>query len=499
MRHWLIVLLCLLIVAIRGAVSSAQPSTVDPAKTIAALESVLVEVIARVEPCVVAVSRVGPRPTANPNQDLFDAFRRVAPTDPSVAVVGAGVFIDSSGLILTHYLAVRDGAEHTIILTNGNRYPATIRAADPRSGLAVLAVDPAAGSAKQSLSHVPSPANFPTIRFGDATSLRKGQFVIAIGNPYAIQADGQATASWGIITNLARKAPPETNFNNAPGPSGDFRTTLHHLGTLIQTDAKLGWSTGGGALVNLQGELIGLTTNAATIAGHEQPAGYAIPMNSTMRRIIETLKEGREVEYGLLGVGFGQTTLAVDSGNRYRLSVSQIYEGSPAARAGLRPGDVITRIGDQYVDDIDKVQLAVSSLPPETVTKIEYSRNGQPATTNVKLAKLAVSGRIIASHRPKPWLGLRVDYATTLDAVALAQAIASGAYDPAGCVLVTEVEPQSVAWQAGVRPGMFISHVGNERVTTPAEFYRKAHSLGSKFKIRLTQPITTTKELELTQ
>src|SRR4029079_1686490 len=88
-----------------------------------------------------------------------------------------------------------------------------------------------------------APDSFPTIKFGDAASVRTGQFVVAIGNPYAIQTDGQPTASWGIVTNLARKAPSGTNFNDAPGLGGDYRTTLHHLGTLIQTELTLAFTS----------------------------------------------------------------------------------------------------------------------------------------------------------------------------------------------------------------------------------------------------------------
>jgi serine protease Do len=183
---------------------------------------------------------------------------------------------------------------------------------------------------------------------GDAAKLRKGQFVIAIGNPYAVATDGQPTASWGIVTNLARKAPPNFNFNDAPGPLGDYRTTLHHLGTLIQTDARLGWSAGGGALVNLHGELVGLTTTAATIAGHEQPAGYAIPINATFRRIIDELKAGREIEYGMLGVSFN-TRLESTANSPSEVAIADVFPGSPADRAGLVRGDVVTHIGDTRV------------------------------------------------------------------------------------------------------------------------------------------------------
>jgi S1-C subfamily serine protease len=334
------------------------------------------------------------------------------------------------------------------------------------------------------------------MRFGDAGLLHKGQFVVAIGNPYAIQADGQPTASWGIVTNLARKAPAGTNFNDAPGPAEDYRTTLHHLGTLIQTDAKLGFSAAGGALINLRGELIGLTTTAATIAGHEQPAGYAIPLNAAMRRVIDTLKQGREVEYGMLGVGFSPAPLEAANTSGGRLTLSQVFPGSPAAKAGLAAGDIVTRVAERPVSDVDSIQLAISMMPPSSATKVEYMRGGQPATTHVTLAKLAVPGTKIATVRPPAWQGIRVDYSTALDASELQRMMASPAFDPEGCVLVAEVQDGSVAWKAGVRSGMFISHVGGKRVTTPAEFNAAARTIGHRFDIRLTQPVESEPDKE---
>jgi serine protease Do len=237
----------------------------------------------------------------------------------------------------------------------------------------------------------------------------------------------------------------------------------------------------------MRGELIGLTTTAATIAGHEQPAGYAIPIDATTRRIIDTLKQGREVEYGMLGVGFGQLASEPANIKGSRLTLVQVFAGGPAARAGLATGDIVTRVADQPVDDVDSVQLAVSNLPPSTKTKIDYVHGGQPATTSVTLAKLAVAGKKIASVRPAAWRGIRVDFATALEAAELTQAASSGAIDPEGCVLVAEVEEKSAAWNAGVRKGMFISQVGGKRVTTPAEFQAAAKTVGDKLDIRLTQ------------
>jgi S1-C subfamily serine protease len=491
------------LLAIGPAIALAQsPADRDSTAVLTAIERTLVDAIARAEPSVVAVSRTAASNSAADSQDagpnLFQDLRLNDSADATGSVTGTGVIIDPSGLVLTHYLAVRDGDKHEVTTIDGKTHEAIIRAADPRSALAVLAIQPAGSPRRPGNSDAPGvqPASFSAIPLGDAQKLRKGKFVIAIGNPFAIQSDGQPTASWGIVTNLARKAPANTNFNDAPGPNGDYRTTLHHLGTLIQTDAKLGWSAAGAALVNLQGELVGITTTAATIAGHEQPAGYAIPLNTTFQRIIKALKEGREVEYGMLGITFDNFPSEPGRGHHRTamvgprpVTVGNVLSGTPAARAGLQTGDKITRVAGQAVDDIDLMQLVVSSLPPSTSTTIEYERGGRAAKTNATVAKLAVTGKTIATARPDAWRGIRVDYSTALEGQVLVEAIASGAYDAQGCVLVSEVEPESEAWRAGVRPGMFISHVGNKRVSTPDEFRAATTDVGSKFDIRLTRPV----------
>ena len=473
-----------------GLAQSPRESAPADSAAVAQLQKAIEDAIARAEPSVVAISRTTPPKAAEaerPPNDLFATLRQSQRPDNAAAIVGAGVIIDEAGLVLTQYLCVHEGDIHFVTTADRMTYPATIRAADARSGLAVLAIDakssPAADVAK------PAPSRFPAIRFGDADSLRKGQFVISIGNPFAIKADGQATASWGIVANLAQKAPAGANLNDSPGPANDYRTTLHHLGTLIQTDAKLGWSAGGGALVNLRGELVGLTTTAATIAGHEQPAGYAIPMNAAFRRIINTLKDGREVQYGMLGVGFGQQPFEASGARGSQLVLLQVYPGSPAARAGLAAGDSVTQIGGKPVRDFDDVLLAVSLLPPASTTSVTYVRGGRPATAQLTLAKLAPSGRNIVTKWPERWRGMRVDYALALGAADLAQAVASGAYDPNGCVLVRDVEEGSVAWKAGVRKGMFINKIGGQRVSTPAEFHAATRKVGPTFDVHLTLPI----------
>ncbi len=126
------------------------------------------------------------------------------------------------------------------------------------------------------------------IVLGDASTLKKGQIAIALGNPYAIARDGQASASWGIIANIARKAAPLTSEDG----TRKQKDKLYHFGTLIQTDAKLNLGTSGGALVNLKGEMIGLTTSMAAISGYEQAAGYAIAVDDVFRQALRVASGG---------------------------------------------------------------------------------------------------------------------------------------------------------------------------------------------------------------
>lgn len=488
----IVLLAFILALAVRPQAVVAQPAhpggrPAEPGAraTVAALEQTLVDVIARAERSVVAVARAVRAEAAARESPLMppieDPFGDLRPSRRQVDVLhttAAGVIIDPAGLILTEYLAVRDGDRHTVTAVDGTEYPATIKAADPRSGLAVLSLE--AADDRQ-------PGSLPSIPFGDASQLRKGQFVIAIGNPYAIRSDGEPTASWGIVTNLARRAPDGANLNDVPGALGDYRTTIHHLGTLVQTDAKLGWSAGGGALINLRGELVGLTTTVATIAGHEQPAGYAVPLDDVVRRIIDTLKEGREVEYGLLGVTFRPRDAVATTQQSGAVVISQVVPGSPAARAGLQPGDVITQVAGRRTDDVDAIQLAISTIPPSQPVSIGIERANRPATLTVMLAKLSVPGKKIVTQHPPSWRGMRIDFATAIDQQMLAQRIASGGLDEGGSVAVTAVEPDSPAWRAGLRPGMFISHVGKKRVTTPDEFRAAVEAAGTTWHLRLTE------------
>ncbi len=487
--------------AAMGPVRSISAQAAKDIEATRALERTLVEAIAQTEQSVVAVSRakllpaqVGRQPPLRlrMNGQRIDgrgipqpvppdplAQLRAAPRTMSPHAFGAGVLI-GDGLVLTQYLVVDPSDAHIVTDIHGTQHKATIRAMDPRSGLAVLAITEDSKTLQ----------NLPSLAFGRAEDLLKGQFVIAIGNPFAIQSDGQATVSWGIISNTARKAPSGENLNNAMGHDGTYRTTLHHFGSLIQTDARLGWNASGGALVTLDGKLVGITTTTSTIAGHERPAGYAIPMNEVMRRVVAKLREGREPEYGLLGVAFNRNLAESPVTGEPGIAISSTYRGSPAAKAGLAGGDLILRIAGKPTIDPDSLQLVVNSLEPGSSARIEFERAGEPQQTELRLGKAYVPGEKVVTNKPKAWRGLRVDFATAVPASVLQAASREGRLDPEGCVVVSEVEEGSVSWRSGVRPYVYISHVGGKRVASPEEFVAATEGASDSVKIRFTQPLT---------
>ena len=175
--------------------------------------------------------------------------------------------------------------------------------------------------------------------------------------------------------------------------------SLHQYGTLIQTDARLNLGTSGGALVNLKGEMVGLTTSLAAMSGYEQPAGFAIPVDEAFRKAVETLKQGRLPDFGFLGVQPEHLSLAERQQGKFGAQVLRVVPGTPAD-AGLHPEeDIITHVNGEKVYDKNTLFRELSRLPAETHVALTLER-GDPLrqrrrtiTADVVLSKKYVDDR----------------------------------------------------------------------------------------------------------
>ncbi|HEY7315607.1 MAG TPA: trypsin-like peptidase domain-containing protein, partial [Gemmataceae bacterium] len=329
----------------------------------------------------------------------YSALARLNLSDPNIVPesYGSGIVIDARlGLILTLAHVVRHATKIYVRLPGGRGSWADVHAADARSDLAVLRL----------IDRVP---NLKALKLGDGDKLRKGDFLLSLSNPFAAGfSDGSPSASWGIVSNLRRRS---TGMLSEVEPERrTSRLPLHCFGTLIQTDTRLNLGCSGGALLNLQGELVGLTSSLAGIAGGETPGGFAVPLNAPMRRIIEVLRQGEEVEYGFLGV-----TLMPDNTSEGHVAIDGVLPGGPALLGGLKGGrsELILSVNGTPVHNNDELFLAIGLNLAGSEVRVEAADRAQGAKwiRTVKLAKFPVTIEpVIASKRPKPRAGLRVDW-----------------------------------------------------------------------------------------
>ncbi len=435
------------------ALIAQQKPDPTPLDIVSSLETVVADAIAKAEPSVVAIAREktgkgdettavrgrNPAPPPAPEGGIGLGGLDFSQPDYTALDYGSGVVIGDRGEILTAHHVVK-GASRLIVRAFGHQqFDAEIIAADPRSDLAVIAPREGQGFVVPKLK---------PIALGDATKLRKGAFLLALGNPYNAARDGRASASWGILANVARRL---ERTNTDP--------QLRHYPTLLQLDAKLNLGMSGGAVVTMKGELVGLTTNAANASGFDAQAGYAVPLDVLGRRVLETLRQGKEVEYGFLGIG-----LKDDRSNH----VGSVRPGTPASDGGLVVEDQIFSVGGLDVVDSDSLVAAVNAFPPGRPIKLKILRGQEPLEKTVVLSKFPLTGEVIATNRPAPWRGLRVDYLSMLPDATRSRDLLDAM--SRGGVGVVEVIPGSPADQAGLRTGQVILAVGEKTVKTPGEF-----------------------------
>jgi serine protease Do len=349
--------------------------------------------------------------------------------------LGSGVIVGEDGTILTNNHVVNGADELTVVLSDGRRLQAKVLGADARSDLAVLKVD------ADHLEAMP---------FGNSDDVRIGEWVLAVGSPFSESL--KATITAGIV-------------------SGTGRTGMHlsEYEDFIQTDAAINPGNSGGALVNLDGELVGINSAIASRAGGYDGIGFAIPANMAMEVMTDLIKHGK-VTRGYLGVGIQSLNQdlaeAMNLGDvREGVVITAVQDGGPSAKAGARTQDVIVEFNGQPVKDSDQLRLAVARANPGTTSDMVVLRDGRRQTLHVKLGEYPDEKEPTADNEPaeNQGLGLQVGPVTPDIARQLNMKNTSG-------LVVIQVDPGSVAEDAGIQEGDLIKTVNKEKVDTTSEF-----------------------------
>jgi len=358
--------------------------------------------------------------------------------------MGSGVIIDKSGIVLTNNHVVNGADEVIVRLSDGREFKAADIKTDPETDLAVLRIS-GAGS-------------LPAARLGNSDDLRLGDWVIAVGNPFGLD----STVSAGIISGTGR----DLKFGK--------RTRF------LQTDAAINPGNSGGPLLNLDGEVIGINTAIASSSGGYQGIGFAIPSNLT-KWVMSQLIETGVVQRAFLGVGIeevsGKLANKFGVGRHDGVIVAEVHPNTPAAEAGFEEGDVITEFAGKAVRTPGDLQEKVERTPIDTRQDVKVLRDGKPVHLQVVVKPLP--GNETAKRR-----GAHVDrgHAATDDGahtshelgIEVGELTANNAgqlgFKDFKGVVITGVDDDGLAAEAGLREGMLIIKVGKNRVETVAQF-----------------------------
>lgn len=382
-----------------------------------------------------------------PFGEFFRHFFGEAPEFPQEqqrAGVGSGVVIDPKGYVVTNNHVVSNFDKLTVTLSDGTEFrgeDVEVVGTDPKTDLAVIKVK--------------SDRELPAIRMAGDGDIRVGSWAIAIGNAFGLQ----STVTVGVVSATGRSGIPLPE-----GPSyQDF----------IQTDASINPGNSGGALVNIRGELIGINSAIRSPVGANVGVGFAVPVGMVKSVTSQLIEKGRVVR-GFLGVRPQPVTEAIrkamDLASTEGVLVSEVVSGMPAEKAGLKAGDVIVKVDDTGIRDIEQFRRQVADYAPGTTVTLGVVRDGKRLTKKVKLVEFPEDEQL-SETAPEPaqdWLGLRVRNLTEDEK---AEAVTRTG------VMVTAVEAGSAAGDAGLRQGDILLEVGGTAVPGVAEYNRTAERL----------------------
>jgi serine protease Do len=349
--------------------------------------------------------------------------------------LGSGVIISPDGYIVTNNHVVEGATDIRVTMSNRDAFSAKLIGTDPLTDLAVIKING---------------TNLPSVPWGDSAKLRPGQTVLAFGNPYGLQ----FTVTRGIISALNR---PNLDASDRRKP-GEF----------IQTDAAINPGNSGGALVDARGELIGINTFLISSNGSFSGMGFAIPAQ-IVEPTVETLIRDGKVSHGLIGIGISDVT--PDNAKFFQMSnangavVTEVEPNSAGGKAGLRIGDVITKLNGQPVTDAGELQMEVGQKRPGDTIQLEVMREGKTTNLPVTLEAMGATngGATVAGDHEKGRWGLSLGDLSpdTRDQLRVPSNV-HGA-------VVQDVQPGSPADNAGLQRGDVIVEVNRHSEQSAAD------------------------------
>jgi serine protease Do len=403
------------------------------------------ELVKKVSPSVVNISAVkvikgrGRTPTMpfgqnDPFGDFFDRyFRDQMPREYRQSSLGTGFIIDKDGYIFTNNHVIEMAEEVKVTLADKREFDAEIVGHDPKTDIALIKI-------KDAKDIVP-------LALGDSDKIEVGDWVVAIGNPFNLG----HTVTAGIVSAKYR--------NIGAGPYDNF----------IQTDASINPGNSGGPLLNTNGEVIGINTLITSPSGGSIGIGFAIPINMA-KDILAQLKEGKVVR-GWLGVMIQEITPDIkdklDLKSEKGALVADVTTGGPAEKAGFKRGDVIVSFDGKDIKESSDLPYIVSSSPVGKKVDVDVIRKGKRMTIEVKLGELQEEGEgPVMSSRTAPKIGLTVEKLTPELARNYGLSESTG-------LIITQVDNNSPAAEAGLRQGDIILEIDQEQVTNLAQFNQK--------------------------
>ncbi|MDZ7792185.1 MAG: Do family serine endopeptidase [Spirochaetia bacterium] len=361
--------------------------------------------------------------------------------------LGSGVIVEKRSnnyYVLTNNHVVGKADEINVILTSGKQYKATIVGKDPRKDLALVKVQ--------------TEDSLPVAQLGNSDRVKVGNWVLAVGSPFGFVSSVTA----GIVSAKGRSGP------------------ANNISEFIQTDAAINRGNSGGALVNMQGEVIGINTWIAAPSGGSVGLGFAVPIN-TAKQTIEQLISTGKVEYGWLGVSIaGMTESLAEKMNlptQKGAFVHNVYLDSPAAKGGLMPGDFITEVDGRKIENREELVRAVGQLRAGKQVEFTLFRYGEERSVTVEIGERA-DAETIQKQQNKLWPGMIV---VPLNEQATQELNLNSSTEG---VLVANVEKQSKAFIGGLRPYDVITEINGQKITSIIDFYKAVNaSSTNEFKI----------------